>query len=312
MHLRGEKSKLEIRKSFITAISILLTCSPGLAINVHPSRQVSSTIIVPEDYHALTSLSIERKVGVKVGDWVEYGNFNVIWDSTDPGAQLPPDLEFLTNTLWIKTATQAISGTNITFEFTIHLGNGTEQTNTWSIDVDAGRGFPFYFISANLSAGDTTYGGDVNYPPGPIINATLHVEYLGQHRETNHLNITRFFEDFHGWKNYHESYNYYWDRTTGILTQYSYQRSYLSGTENYSTSALTSFRIVDTNVRWVRIQGDINSDNKVDIQDLAQASIAFGSYLGHPKWNQMADINHDAKVDIKDLVVIAKNFGTRQ
>jgi len=47
------------------------------------------------DRYPLMNLWVDRKVGVKVGDWVEIGDFNVIWNSTDPNAQPPRDYEFL-------------------------------------------------------------------------------------------------------------------------------------------------------------------------------------------------------------------------
>jgi len=59
----------------------------------------------------------------------------------------------------------------------------------------------------------------------------------------------------------------------------------------------------------VKIIGDVNGDNQVDIRDIAQAGLAFGSYPDHPRWNSQADINQDNKIDIRDIAVIAKNFG---
>lgn len=59
----------------------------------------------------------------------------------------------------------------------------------------------------------------------------------------------------------------------------------------------------------VRMPGDINIDGKVDIKDLALTATAFGSYLGHARWNYVADENEDNKIDIKDLALIARNFG---
>jgi hypothetical protein len=50
-------------------------------------------------------------------------------------------------------------------------------------------------------------------------------------------------------------------------------------------------------------------DIKVDIQDLARASGAFGSYPGHPKWNSIADVSGDYKVDIQDLARVSSKFG---
>jgi len=59
----------------------------------------------------------------------------------------------------------------------------------------------------------------------------------------------------------------------------------------------------------VKMVGDVNGDNKVDIRDIAVAAVAFGSYTGHPRWNPQADINQDDRIDIRDLVQVAKNFG---
>jgi len=59
----------------------------------------------------------------------------------------------------------------------------------------------------------------------------------------------------------------------------------------------------------IRILGDLNGDGKVDIKDLALAALAFGSYVGHPRYNPDADVNQDGKVDIRDLARIALNFG---
>jgi len=59
----------------------------------------------------------------------------------------------------------------------------------------------------------------------------------------------------------------------------------------------------------VKLLGDVNGDNKVDIRDIAQAGLAFGSYPNHPRWNTQADVYQDGKVDIRDMALIAKNFG---
>jgi ABC-type transport system substrate-binding protein len=50
-------------------------------------------------------------------------------------------------------------------------------------------------------------------------------------------------------------------------------------------------------------------DIKVDIQDVARASAAFGSYPGSNKWNTVADQNSDYKIDIQDLARISAKFG---
>jgi len=50
-------------------------------------------------------------------------------------------------------------------------------------------------------------------------------------------------------------------------------------------------------------------DGRVDIRDLAAIARAFGSYVGHPRYNPNYDINGDEKIDIKDIAAAAKNFG---
>jgi parallel beta-helix repeat protein len=59
----------------------------------------------------------------------------------------------------------------------------------------------------------------------------------------------------------------------------------------------------------VKMLGDVNGDNKINIQDIATAALAYGSFPDHPRWKPQADINQDGKVDIRDLTIIAINFG---
>jgi len=55
--------------------------------------------------------------------------------------------------------------------------------------------------------------------------------------------------------------------------------------------------------------GDTNRDKKVDIQDVAEAAKAFGSYIGHRRWNPNSDLNNDDVISVIDIVLIAMNFG---
>ena len=59
----------------------------------------------------------------------------------------------------------------------------------------------------------------------------------------------------------------------------------------------------------IKIVGDINSDGKVDIKDIAAVASAFGSTPDHPRWNPEADINRDKVIDIKDIALVARNYG---
>jgi len=59
----------------------------------------------------------------------------------------------------------------------------------------------------------------------------------------------------------------------------------------------------------VKIVGDVNGDDKVDIKDLAIAAKSYGSNIGYPTWSPDADLNDDGRIDIRDVVIIARNFG---
>jgi len=59
----------------------------------------------------------------------------------------------------------------------------------------------------------------------------------------------------------------------------------------------------------VSMFGDTNRDEKVDIQDVAEAAKAFGSYIGHRRWNPNSDLNNDDVISVIDIVLIALNFG---
>lgn len=65
----------------------------------------------------------------------------------------------------------------------------------------------------------------------------------------------------------------------------------------------------------IRVLGDLNGDNTVDMRDIAIVAAAFGSYPDHPRWNPDADITGteylvpDGWVDMRDVAIISKNFG---
>jgi hypothetical protein len=61
--------------------------------------------------------------------------------------------------------------------------------------------------------------------------------------------------------------------------------------------------------RVTLIPGDINNDNKVNIQDLGLLADAFGRTPGVPGWNENADLNCDNVVNIVDLGLLADGFG---
>jgi len=58
----------------------------------------------------------------------------------------------------------------------------------------------------------------------------------------------------------------------------------------------------------LKIVGDINNDDRVDLNDLAVWDSAFLSKPGDPNWNAQADINGDATVDKSDGILILENY----
>jgi len=59
----------------------------------------------------------------------------------------------------------------------------------------------------------------------------------------------------------------------------------------------------------MRLLGDVNGDDRIDLKDVFTVSLAFGSFPGHPQWNPLADINRDGRVDLKDLFTVSMNYG---
>jgi len=61
----------------------------------------------------------------------------------------------------------------------------------------------------------------------------------------------------------------------------------------------------------IKILGDINGDDIVDMYDALLAAKAFGSRPGDENWNPNCDLNGDNVIDIFDLLKLAGNFGRR-
>jgi hypothetical protein len=50
-------------------------------------------------------------------------------------------------------------------------------------------------------------------------------------------------------------------------------------------------------------------DGKVDIKDVHDVAVCYGTTMSSPNWNPNADINNDGKVDIRDVHLAAVNYG---
>jgi hypothetical protein len=61
------------------------------------------------------------------------------------------------------------------------------------------------------------------------------------------------------------------------------------------------------NVR-IKITGDVNGDDVVDINDLIAWDSVFGTKIGDTNWNPQADINGNGTVDQEDGILIVQNY----
>jgi hypothetical protein len=59
----------------------------------------------------------------------------------------------------------------------------------------------------------------------------------------------------------------------------------------------------------VTLQGDVNGDYRVDVTDLTDLKMAYGSTHESLIWNSNADVNGDSKVDVRDIFLHGKNYG---
>ncbi len=187
----------------------------------------------------------ERVVGVEVGDWVKYGDFFVTWISTDPTLQDPPlDLIEHNKTEWVANTVENISGTRITFQTVTHYENDTETSGVSYVDISSGGGNgTFMFISADLDPSEVIYLS-MDFADTRI-NQTVQLLYANAIRETNYLMASQYVSDEWGQTLGYEI-QYFWDRTTGALSQRIGTSSITTG--EHTTIAMRSEVLIDTNL----------------------------------------------------------------
>jgi len=93
---------------------------------------------------------------------------------------------------------------------------------------------------------------------------------------------------------------------TGGLTPGTYQITAqipLVPSETDSTDNFYSITVT------VRMTGDVDGDNDVDILDAARLAYAFGSTVGSPLWDPYSDFDGNGVIDILDAARLAFHFG---
>jgi len=144
--------------------------------------------------------SQEVQVGIKAGDWIKIEYKITGW----PALVADPE--------WLKLEFLSIENTSATVQVTMHLSDGTEQSDTVPVEVSTGNGEAFglsgFVVPANLTTGDSFYL--TGYGNLAIEGETTRT-YAGARRTVVYASFTQYIAYF----------TYYWDKLTGILMEAS-------------------------------------------------------------------------------------------
>lgn len=180
-------------------------------------------------------------LGVSQGNVFEY-NMVAHWNS--PSESAPSELLELNQTKMIKVTVTEVSGSLISTKISTSYLNGTESTSDGSCNIETGECTGPPFIGANLGKND---------PVNPsasepwYVNETVTRTYQDGPRETNHLKIEyNSTSDEVG--EVKSTYDYYFDRSTGVLVEYTTELSYSDLT------SITESKLLASNV-W-QVTGD--------------------------------------------------------
>lgn len=185
----------------------------------------------------ITLAQPQTVVGVKQGDMFEY-DMRSFWTCTfmdTPQA----DLVELNQTEWAKVTVTEVSGSQIKTQLTTHYRNGTEVNSDEICDIETGEtsgGPPF--IGANLGENDLI---NPSASEPLVVQYTIIRNYENSQRETNYLKL----EDIGNTSEVGEFsriYEYYFDKSTGALVEYSYEFSYTGLT------SITQSKLIASNV----------------------------------------------------------------
>jgi hypothetical protein len=176
--------------------------------------------------------AIPVSVGVEAGDWAKY-NITGAWQSTDPSATEPSQIEAFREIAWVKFEVQSVSNTYITILQTYHYKNGTEQSAP-PMSGDIATQFTTIVIPGNLSGGDMIPG------TAAPLNSTASRSYAGTERVVNCLDYSGSFYGMN------TTQTMYWDKATGMLCEMFMEISML--TNSYVTTTSTSLVMIETNM----------------------------------------------------------------
>ena len=202
-----------------------------LSLNSKRFLFVSLSLILSSTLLFQFAFAQARTAGVSEGDWFKYSlslNYDQQLNMTSEDF---PFADFLVGEE-VTLTIQNVSGTNVTGLFIIQYENGTEYSQTGSVDLVTGEGdLRTWLISANLDTGDSLYVAE----PDETINETILQKYHWGSRETNHL---EYSFNFTSEENYSFlSVDMFWDKETGVVTELSFEADVLLNGTSFDASA---------------------------------------------------------------------------
>jgi len=200
---------------------------------------VSAMEVIPQRY----------SVGVKVGDWVGYGDISFEWSSNVTGQEPPSQM----NMSWMDLKILDVQNGNVTARMVTIFENGTEDMLVDWVNVATGEGaMSMMIIPSNLSAGDRIPGSLKWYTAEPLklfVNGTVIRRYACADREVNFANIK--YPMVYGNITYGSwNISLYWDKKTGVMCEEitSCEMSYSVDSTNYYMNMSMLYRTTATNM----------------------------------------------------------------
>ncbi len=147
---------------------------------------------------------------------------------------------------------------------------------------------------------------------GDELNITVTVENRGLNAES--FNVTAFHNDTvietQAVSNLTASdtamLHFAWDTSQTAPSHYTIKAQVDSLLNEYNT---TDNVFVYEGIVHVRILGDVNNDDEVDVHDLTELGKAFGTVSPSSDWSPECDLNRDELIDASDLASLGKNYG---
>jgi hypothetical protein len=216
--------------------------------------------------------------------------------------------------LMLPPSVQVISGFNPLFIG--EMGPGPVNASCyWKVEFgEPGE----YLLWVNASCINTQNVPQwVNASTTVQVYALPHVEFMYTPTSNVHVNDNVIFDASKSYARGPDAQiaNYSWDfgDGTGALTdvpiaQHEFLRIgnftvLLNVTDNKGSYASNTTEIA------VGLLGDINSDGRVDIKDIAIVAYSYDSRLGDFRWNEECDLNNDGIINIIDIATVAEEYG---